>query len=655
MQRKFFMLAALLCSSYLQAQLNNTDSLQDVVVTATKFPLKTSQTGKVVTVITRKQIESSPGKDLAQLLTEQTGVYVNGAYSNTGKDKSIFLRGASSAYTVVLMDGVPVYDASGINSSFDLRLIALDQIERIEILKGSQGSLYGADAIAGVINIITRKGGKAAIDFTGNYSYGSFNTFRSSSAVHGNLQNVDYNIAFTQTETAGINETDVPGGDKDGFTQNNFSAGVGYQFNDNWKSQAYFRYQSLRNDLDNGAFSDDPDYTGKNLNTQAGVRNQFQFGKIQLQLNYNYNSINRKLLNDSLIKLSEFDGYFNAQYRSKEHFAEMLIQTPIAKHLNFTGGFDYRTAQSTENTNGVFKFLSGEDLFAIPYSSSISNDSSKQNQAAVFGSLHYLNKKLSIEAGGRFNRHSEYGNNAVFNFNPAYVLNKNFKLFANISSGYRVPSLYQLYSEYRNTVEILQPEESMSYEAGVQLNAASGKLNFSAVYFKRDIKNVIAFYFNPGTFQSFYINQDEQNDFGVETELSFQILPSLQVKAQYAYVDGTVQTVDAFGKDTSYFNLLRRPKHSYGLNINWQANARLIVSASLQGFGKRSDLDFFAFPSSEVELKAYQLINFYAAYSVSTGITVFADLRNIANTRFTEVLGYNTQGFAMNGGLRIKL
>lgn len=655
MQRKFFMLAALVCSSYLQAQQNNTDSLQEVVVTATKFPMKTSQTGKVLTVITRKQIEDNPGKDLAQLLTEQTGVYVNGAYSNTGKDKSLFLRGASAAYTVVLMDGVPVYDASGINSSFDLRLISPDQVERIEILKGSQGSLYGADAIAGVINIITKNGGKDAVDFSGNYSYGSFNTFRSSSSLQGSLHKFDYNIAFTQTETDGINEADVPGGDKDGFGQHNFSAGIGYRFNDLWKSQIYYRYQSSYNNLDNGSFSDDPDYTGRIFNSQAGIRNQLQFGKIQMQVNYNYNSINRSLLNDSLLKLSIFDGYFNARYKGKEHFAEILMHAPVAKHLNFTGGFDYRSSQSTENTDGIFKFFLGSDLLSVPYSSSISDDSSRQNQMAAFGSLQYSNQGLSIEAGGRINRHSEYGNNAVFNFNPSYSFRKNFKLFANISSGYRVPSLYQLYSEFRNPSETLQPEESMSYEAGLQYNLLSDKMMFRAVYFKRDIKNVIAFYFNPDTFQSFYINQDEQNDFGVETELSYQVLPALLVKAQYAFVDGAVQTIDATGKDTSFFNLLRRPKHSYGLNISWQANPYWIVSASIQGFGKRTDLDFFSFPASEVELKAYQLINFYTAYSFKTGISVFTELRNIANTKFTEILGYSTQGFAMNAGVRINL
>src|SRR5690606_13948655 len=124
----------------------------EVVITATRFPKKVSETGKVVNVISKKDIENSNGKDLAQLLSEQAGVLVNSAYSNPGKDKSIYLRGASTDYIVILVNGVPVSDPSGTGGAFDIRMFPLEQIERIEILKGAQSTLYGSDAIAGVIN-----------------------------------------------------------------------------------------------------------------------------------------------------------------------------------------------------------------------------------------------------------------------------------------------------------------------------------------------------------------------------------------------------------------------------------------------------------------------------------------------------------------------
>jgi vitamin B12 transporter len=178
MTKKLLALSALLAAMNAQAQDSTAKrELDEVVVTATKYPVKLSETGKVVTVIGREQMERSSGKSLAQVLTEQTGIIVNGANSNPGKDKSIFLRGASNDYTLILLDGIPVNDPSGAGGAFDLRLFPVEQIDHIEILKGSQSTLYGSDAVAGVINIITKKKGSKAIGFNGGATYGSFNTF----------------------------------------------------------------------------------------------------------------------------------------------------------------------------------------------------------------------------------------------------------------------------------------------------------------------------------------------------------------------------------------------------------------------------------------------------------------------------------------------
>jgi vitamin B12 transporter len=172
MTRRLLTLSALLAGMYAQAQdSTGTKALDQVVVTATKYPIKLSETGKVVTIVTREQMARSSGKSLAQVLTEQTGIIVNGANSNPGKDKSVFLRGASNDYTLLLLDGVPVNDPSGAGGAFDLRLLPVEQIDHIEILKGSQSTLYGSDAVAGVINIITKKGGSKAFGVNGGDSY----------------------------------------------------------------------------------------------------------------------------------------------------------------------------------------------------------------------------------------------------------------------------------------------------------------------------------------------------------------------------------------------------------------------------------------------------------------------------------------------------
>ncbi|HEY1871361.1 MAG TPA: TonB-dependent receptor plug domain-containing protein, partial [Chitinophagaceae bacterium] len=138
MKKKIFIVAAVLIGSRLIAQDSTSKALDEVVVTANKFLQKESGTGKVISVITKEQIMQSGGKDLSQLLNEQAGIIINGATSNTGTYKSVYMLGATSAYTLILLDGVPLNDPTGVGGTFDIRLLSLENVERIEILKGSQ-------------------------------------------------------------------------------------------------------------------------------------------------------------------------------------------------------------------------------------------------------------------------------------------------------------------------------------------------------------------------------------------------------------------------------------------------------------------------------------------------------------------------------------
>ena len=246
MKKKIFIAAAVLISSQLYAQNDSTKNLNEVFITANKFPNKTSLTGKVLTIITREQLEKSGGKDLAQVLTEQAGLFINGANSNPGKDKSVYLRGAKVDHTLITVDGVPLYDPSGIGSNFDIRLLSIDNIERIEILKGSQSTLYGSDAVAGVINIITRKGNTKPVGISGMLSYGSYNTFHGNAAISGSTAKVDYNINYTYYKTSGINEatdtTTIPHTtDRDGYDQNSVYAAIGFKPVSSIRIQPYIR------------------------------------------------------------------------------------------------------------------------------------------------------------------------------------------------------------------------------------------------------------------------------------------------------------------------------------------------------------------------------------------------------------------------------
>lgn len=660
MKKKFFVVAAVIISSQLQAQLvpifweedTTGKSLDEAIITANKYPNKTSLTGKVLTVITSQQLERSGGKDLSQILTEQAGLYINGANSNPGKDKAVYLRGARVDHTLITIDGVPVYDASGIGGNFDIRNIAIDNIERIEILKGSQSTLYGSDAIAGVINIITKKSSAKNLNGFGVFSYGSNQTFRANAGISGTTKMTDYNVSYTFFNSKGINEAISNNRlaivDKDGYRQNSLQAGLGIKAGKHIRIQPYIRYSKLNGNLDQGAFTDELDYTYTQKSLQAGVRNEFSFDKIKFNLLYNYNTINREYIDDSVKSRNGFDIYSRGNYKGAEHFLDAYAHFLLSNVVKLTAGVDYRSSHSDQEFFSVG--------FFGPFNSKYAKDSLHQNQLGLYAALNFQTKSgFSFEAGNRLNFHSAYGSYDVFNFNPSFLFNKKWKLFANFSSAYRTPSLYQLFSEYGN--KDLKPEAAFTAEGGLQYFSTDNKITARAVIFSRHVKDVIFFYFNSTTFQSQYINQDKQKDHGLELEASLLIAKNTTLKAFYNYVTGEITTKQG-SKDTTYFNLLRRPKNSFGINAGSQVTNRLYISSNLQIAGKRKDAYFDAliFQTVNTTLKNYALWDVYAEYSfLKKKVKVFADLRNITNSKYIEIGGFNTLGFNAYGGIRFNL
>ena len=158
MKRKILVVAAVAFYSTLQAQ-NETNNLDEVVITATKKEQKQSQTGKVVTVIDQAALQRNIGKSLTEILNQYAGVFTVGANGAPGSNQELYLRGAATGNTLLLLDGVPLQDPNMISNTYDLNNIQPDQIERIEILKGAQSTIWGSAAVAGVINIITKKSG----------------------------------------------------------------------------------------------------------------------------------------------------------------------------------------------------------------------------------------------------------------------------------------------------------------------------------------------------------------------------------------------------------------------------------------------------------------------------------------------------------------
>ncbi|MES1217617.1 MAG: TonB-dependent receptor [Bacteroidota bacterium] len=624
MKKKIFIVAAVFISSQLIAQQDSSGRvLDEVTVTATKSAVKLSQTGKVITIIDRATIDRSLGKDLAQLLTEEAGVVINGATSNPGKDKSVFLRGAKNDYTVILINGIAVTDPSGVTGAFDLRMIPIEQIERIEIVKGAQSTLYGSNAVAGVINIITSKGADKPFRFYGTLSGGTYNTKNANVGINGTAEDFSYNVGYIHHETKGISEakdtTALKTFDKDGFNENGVYANFDKTIAKGLNLKPFVRYQYFNGGYDDGAFADAPNKYESSL-FSAGTAAQWNSKRASITGQFEYDEISR-------LFTSTFGIY---PYEGRNKTAEIYSTINLAKHFQLLAGIDYRYQKSLD-TNAVPK-------------------NPKIDITSPYLSLYIKNiSGLNVELGGRYNRHSKYGDNFTYSFNPSYLINDKVKIFANIASAFRTPSLNELYGQYGSNAD-LKPEKSKTYEGGIQ--ASLKILDIRAAYFSRDITDVIIY----GPSYS-YINLDKQKDHGFEIEPTLHISKALNVKLYYAFVDGEVTTKTGT-KDTSYNNLIRRPKNSFGATVNFQVTPRLFVSTNLYNYGKMDDIFFdnSTYTNSPVTLKGYLLWNAYAEFAiVPKRLKVFADVKNITNANYYEVYGYSTQGTSVTAGISFKL
>ena len=629
-------------SAFSQSVSDSTRQMDEVVVTANKFPQKQSSTGKVLTVITQEQIQKSAGRNVGELLNQQVGLTVNGSGNTPGTVQFLYTRGAAFANTLILIDGIPLNDPSNINSEFDLNTFPLYQIERIEILKGAQSTLYGSDAVAGVVNIITKKKGNKPFGVNIDFNTGSFGSFNGNVALLGTTDDATYHVSYSKIKSKGFSSaydsTGKAGFDNDGYNQDLFEANFTQKASEHLLIRVFAKSSYHRADIDAGAFTDDKDYRYTFFNLQAGAGATYHYNNGSFNVNYHFNKVNRHFIDDST-DVGGFSIYQDGLYEGTQHYAEFYNDLSLNSHLNWMVGTDYRrnsTDQEYTSTSAYGPFNS------LP----ISSDTAHTEQFSAYTSFYLKNAGgFNAELGGRWNHHSIYGNNFTGSFNPSYLVNDRWKLFVNVASAYRVPSLYELYSEYGN--RNLKPETSLNYEGGVQF--IGSHVNARVTAFQRDIKNVFFFYTDMNTFQSFYINEDKQQDHGVEAEVAAD-LGKWRLSANYAYVDGKITTAAPSGKDTGYDNLYRRPKNTFNVNVGYQATKRLYLSTHL-----RSVSDFLepVYGMAPIVMKGYYVWDAFAQYQWGERFRLYAGFYNLTDQKYFESRGFNSKPFNWSAGLSV--
>lgn len=592
----------------IDAQIASTDTIETVVITDSKIPRPQRATSRSVTIIDQSTIQQYQGKDIAQLLEDQVGLIINGANSNPASIKNVYTRGAAPGFTLFLIDGVPVTDASAIGSTIDLRNVDISLINRIEVAKGSHSTLYGSDAIAGVINIITKTSTDDARGVSANISGGSFSTYDLNLGAHAQIGKLQFRVNGQLGKSDGISEAAMPEMateefDNDFFEKSTFGSIVNYEISPYWNINASFQRSNFDGGYDTGSFVDGTDTYESELSNRSVrlVHSKYNFG---LNLIYNNVKADRTF----------FTGFGDFIFDARTQNVDAYVSQKWTK-LSLVAGLHYQQA-------------SIRDMMTTEVNPS-------WNLTAPYANAIFSFNNLNIEAGARFSNHSNYGSNFNYALTPSLMINDQVKLFASYATAFKAPALYELYGNFGANPD-LRPQTSATLEIGGKYYWNSGII--SLTYFDRDVDDVIVFLAQ-------YDNAEEQNDNGIELEVNVDLNNEFNIIGQYTYLNAQQE------------NLFKRPSHQVGLNFSYTPSDKWSIQLVNQYVGDRTDafFNFTTFLTEQVNLDPYLRSDLSVQYQMNSNIDLFGHVNNLWDADYFETYGFSTQGVNYRVGLSVEL
>ncbi len=594
--------------------------LDKVVVTGTKFELPVEKSGKTIYKITAKDIEQNAGKSVANFLNEVPGMHVDGSLNHPGTNQTYYLRGGRDKHTLILIDGVPLNDPSGISATYDLRFLSMSQVESIEILKGGLSTLHGTGAASGVISIKLKEATQDTVNAEVGVKTGSFGTLGGNVGVSGTADKFSYQLSGNLLSVDGMSvasdEKSNTKFDKDTWKQQNGLLKLGYKFSDKFNLGLVTGYDDFKADYDNGAHADGDN---RQLSNQfrIGLTPTFTYtkGSVQLKALANYN-----------------DKEFESQYPS--HSKGKNIQTDLVHQ---------------HQINDYLKVLWGLNIQDLSFKN-VGTDDFNDNHFTLFdqyASLFFENNNgLNIHGGIRLNTHSTYDSKLVYNLNPSYLIalsdEVSLKLLANVSTSYITPSLYQLYSAFGN--KDLTPEESTNYEGGAALYLGS-KVVVNLNYFHRDETNPIGW------------DPTRGESGGYANLTNIRTVKGFELDAKWNITDrwtaGGYYTHTSTNRETEFYRI---PKEKAGISLGFDATSTTHLAANANFTSKRTVQDFSTWPATIVELDNYTMVDFYVQQKIlNDNLTIYGAANNLLNADYVGVLGYTVRERNFTLGLTYKL
>lgn len=609
------------------------DKVGQIIVTGTRLENTTQTTGSSVSVVSEQELEDGQYRNAIDAIQQVPGVDVVQS-GGQGGNAAVFLRGGNSEFTLVLLDGIELNNPATTNRSFNMSNLTLENIERIEVVRGPQSTIYGSDAMGGVINLVSKKA-QEGVHTSLTSQAGSYNSYTQVGNVSYGSKTFDIATGITQQNVGGISAANASDGnpEHDGYDNTSLSNRIRIAPSEDVEITSTTRYTNSRTDLDNygGVGGDDP---------------------------------NRHMKNDEFFTRGDISAAFlkktltPAAYISytRHHLADN--NSPDAKStdiLQSSFGGDIVTVGSRATWEPTRYFSSvlgaetqGEEATSYyysldqygPFESNLYGVEQRTNSVYYETQTSY-DKRFYLDAGVRHDNVSTFGGATTFKVAPSVLLGRGTKVRSSVGTGFKAPSLVELYSGYGNPD--LQPQRSVGWDVGVDQDIIKNRLSGSVTYFHNYYDELITF--NPSTFV--LENIDKSHTQGIEVASNIELSEQLSTRLAYTYTEAE--------NDTTGEALLRRPKNKNSLTVVYQPTERIRAQVQWRLYSSRFDNNFSSYPPQRITLGGYGIVDLAISYQLVDSVELFTRVDNLFDKEYQEVYGYGTLGAAGYGGIKVTL
>lgn len=612
--------------------------LKEIIVTAGRTPIEEGKTGRAVTVITGKQLEENQVRYLDDALRLVPGFSVSRSGSSGGMT-NIRVRGAESNHLLVMVDGVELNAASG--DAYDFGALQAADIERIEILRGPQSAFWGSNALAGVVNIITKGGKRDGFKISGTTEAGTRSSWLGGILLQGGAENYDVGLGVSYRRTKGFNISNV-GDEKDGDENLTLNGKVNIDLSDTAKLDATLRYVKNRTDLDNMS-SPIPE---KSLDVYA--RSNELLGSVGLTWTALDDALTQKLrFTGSDRKYEYFAPDYPAENRGKRYTASYqatyAFDTPTIAdaHHKITGGVEWEQEQ--------FRQVATEADLSSPWMDPTQFEHHKRSMYSFVGEYNgEFVDQFYINLGLRHDVNKDFDDATTFSLSGAWAIpDTNARLHTSIGTGVTNPTFYEQFGYIPSSFvgnPALKPEKSLGWDIGLQYGFFDGLLVTDVTYFNQDLRNEIVSVYNVDWTSTVKNLDGKSKRHGVELAATLNLFHGFTAGGSYTYTSSR-------GADDQI--AVRRPRHSGSVNVAYtfyEERARLFGEAIFNG--KMEDVAFIGNASSRVNLNSYTTVTIGGSYKFTDKLEGFARIENLFDKKYQEVYGYNTPGRGAFAGLK---